>query len=919
MASIYVDGKRYSVRPDQDLLSACLALGLNLPYFCWHPALGSVGSCRQCAVKQFKDADDDQGKLVMACMTPAADGTRISIDDAEAVALRQGVSEWMMTNHPHDCPVCEEGGECHLQDMTVMNGHVYRRDRFPKRTFRNQNLGPLLGHEMNRCITCYRCVRFYHDYAGGDDLHALAIAHQVYFGRHADGALESPFSGNLVEVCPTGVFTDKPFSGHYVRKWDLMSAPSVCVHCAVGCNTQPAARAGDPGSGLRRVVNRYNDAVNGYFLCDRGRYGHDFANSDARLRLVQRRNGATLEPAAPGEAMRELGARASAGRVIGIGSPRASIEANLLLRTLVGPQRFFAGIADADQRLHQLVLSILRDGPVPAADRQDIEAADGVLILGEDVGGTAPRLALSLRQATRNRAKDVAAQVMVEPWKAVAVDQASRGLRSPLFVLTPDRTLLDDAAAGVLRGPPQTIARIGYAIAHRLHTDFPDADGLNEHETRLVERITESLRAAERPLIVGGTGCNSAEVLEAAANIAWALWADPSGGKRQTRLRLTLPECNSMGLALLAAPPLSAAFAALETGAADTLLVLENDLYRRAPEAVIDAALRRAGQVWLLDHLHHRTADDAHWRLPAAPFAETDGTLINDEGRAQRAYRVLPPMGEARESWRWLLQSACSAGVGLPGRLEPDAPFEVVSAALAEGMPELAGITGCAPGPEQRPRGLRIPRETPRASGRTALQADRHIHEPPPPPDRDSPFVFSMEGGAVPAPDGLAPWYQAPGWSSNEALNRFQQEIPGPLRDAYPGVRLIEPATVSPAPFKAPPAPFAPRADQWLILPLHHCFGSEELSARATPIAERSPAAYLALGTEDAERLGLADGVQGELRMDSRAYLLPVRIHAELAAGTAGLPVALSGLTGIRLPAWGEIRGIAAWNQGLPR
>ena len=145
----------------------------------------------------------------MSCMTPAAEGTRISIDDPEAAEFRAGIIEGLMLNHPHDCPVCDEGGECHLQDMTVMTGHDYRRYEFDKRTFRNQNLGPLVNHEMNRCIQCYRCVRYYRDYAGGDDLNAFASRNTVFFGRHEDGVLENEFSGNLVEVCPTGVFTDK--------------------------------------------------------------------------------------------------------------------------------------------------------------------------------------------------------------------------------------------------------------------------------------------------------------------------------------------------------------------------------------------------------------------------------------------------------------------------------------------------------------------------------------------------------------------------------------------------------------------------------------------------------------------------------------------------------------------------------------
>src|SRR5579884_1314878 len=172
MPVILVDNQSFEVEPGRNLLQACLSLGFNLPYFCWHPAMGSVGACRQCAVKQFRDEKDTRGRLVMACMTPANDGTRISIEDPDARAFRSSITEWMMMNHPHDCPVCDEGGECHLQDMVVMTGHDYRRYRGHKRTFWNQDLGPFVNHEMNRCIQCYRCVRFYRDYAGGRDFDA---------------------------------------------------------------------------------------------------------------------------------------------------------------------------------------------------------------------------------------------------------------------------------------------------------------------------------------------------------------------------------------------------------------------------------------------------------------------------------------------------------------------------------------------------------------------------------------------------------------------------------------------------------------------------------------------------------------------------------------------------------------------------
>ena len=213
-----------------------------------------------------------------------------------------------MLNHPHDCPVCDEGGECHLQDMTVMTGHDYRRYTFEKRTFRNQYLGPFVNHEMNRCIQCYRCVRFYREYAGGDDLNAFALRNIVFFGRDRDGVLENEFAGNLVEICPTGVFTDATLKRHYTRKWDLQMAPSVCVHCALGCNITAAERYGM----LRRLVNRYNGEVNGYFLCDRGRFGYEFVNSERRIRQPLLQSQQATAEAALGH-LREL----ASGKMIG--------------------------------------------------------------------------------------------------------------------------------------------------------------------------------------------------------------------------------------------------------------------------------------------------------------------------------------------------------------------------------------------------------------------------------------------------------------------------------------------------------------------------------------------------------------------------------------------------------------------------
>jgi NADH-quinone oxidoreductase subunit G len=593
--TIYIDGRPVEVDPRRNLLEVCLEKGLNLPYFCWHPAMGSVGACRQCAVIQFKDEHDTTGKLVMSCMTPAADGTRISLEHPEAKEMRREVIEWLMTNHPHDCPVCEEGGECHLQDMTVMSGHNYRRYRETKRTHRNQYLGPFINHEMNRCIACYRCVRFYQDYAGGKDLSVFASRNNVYFGRAEDGVLESEFSGNLVEVCPTGVFTDKTLSEHYSRKWDLQTAPSVCAHCGVGCNTSPGERYGR----LKRITNRYHGDINGYFICDRGRFGYGFVNREDRPVAPLLRRGNALQAVYRDEALQAITPLLAGGaRLLGIGSPRASLEANFALRRLVGAGNFCDGLSAAEHGLLRLIADIHRRGYAHAPTLREAEQADAVLVLGEDVANTAPRLALALRQATRQKSFELAEKAHIPRWQDAAVRTLAQQQRSPLFLATPAATRLDEIATVTARATPEQIARLGQAVAHAIDPAAPAASGLDEAQQALVQQIAQALKAAKRPLVVSGPGCGSAAVIQAAANIARAL----RGAGRQPGLCLVTPEANSLGVALMEAMSLEATLAAARAGQVDTLIVLENDLFRRAPAEAVEAALAGVKHVLVLDY-----------------------------------------------------------------------------------------------------------------------------------------------------------------------------------------------------------------------------------------------------------------------------------------------------------------------------
>ena len=840
MAKIIVDGIEYEVDPDNNLLQECLSKGLDLPYFCWHPCMGSVGACRQCAVKQYKDADDEKGMLVMACMTPASDGSIISIKDQQATQMRERVIESLMTNHPHDCPVCEEGGECHLQDMTLMSGHNYRRYDKKKRTHRNQYLGPFINHEMNRCIACYRCVRYYDDYAGGTDLAAMASHNHVYFGRHQEGTLESEFSGNLVEVCPTGVFTDRVFSEHYSRKWDLQSAPSVCTGCAVGCNITPGERYGE----LRRVVNRYNNEVNGYFLCDRGRFGFGYVNSDKRFTTPLRQSDGKQSAVTAEEAAAHVHAQADG--VIGIGSPRASNESNFALRNLVGDENFYSGLSDREFKSVQLILDLNKDAAFNAPSIRDIEACDAVLVLGEDVTNVAPRIALALRQSVRNRAKELASDNNIPQWQDAAVRELAQHELSPLAIFGHTATRLDDIASDTVVAGNARLAQLGFALAARISDSAPDVDGsLDDSDSEMLDRVAGQLSKASRPLIIAGSTAGKSALIKAAANIARALHQK---SEKPVDLCLLVPEVNSLGMGLLARADndLSAAFEALKSGAARTAIVLENDLYRRAPTEQVDAALDAADELIVIDQLPTATTAKADWILPSTAFSEHEASYVNYEGRAQLSFQVHRNHSEARPAWRWLSSN-------------PQQKVDELIAACSQAVASLHDLEDVLPHLDKLLAGMKVPRQMHRYSGRTAMKANINVHEPKQAVDEDSILSFSMEG--VPSSKDAtvlgASW--APGWNSNQSISKFQDEVNGKLRQEHSG-ELLFAREQSAGNFYAVENLDSEDSDDLEVLPAYQIFGSDELSTHTPAIQERMTGAYISLAPADAERLALKQG-----------------------------------------------------------
>ncbi|MEJ2648114.1 MAG: NADH-quinone oxidoreductase subunit NuoG [Sedimentisphaerales bacterium] len=895
MPIIYINDKPYEVEPEQNLLHACLTLGFDIPYFCWHPALHSVGACRMCAVKQFKDENDKKGRIVMSCMTLVSDGLRISIDDPEVVKFRKSVIEWLMLNHPHDCPVCDEGGECHLQDMTVLAGHTYRRTRFKKRTYVNQDLGPFIRHEMNRCIQCYRCVRFYLDYAGGRDLDVFGWHNRVYFGKNKDGLLRNEFSGNLIEICPTGVFTDKTFFKHYTRKWDLQSAPSVCTHCGLGCNIHADSRYGQ----LRRIRNRYHSDVNSYFLCDRGRFGYDFVNSSKRIsKNLLRAVDDSFNAVAKEAILNEVEAEIKNKNIIGIGSSRASLESNYALKKLVGEDNFYIGTSSVESDMVSKVIDTLSNRAIKSATMNEVSNADAIVILGEDVLNFAPMLGLAVRRSILQKPSAIIKELHIEPWNDAAVREALQQKKGPLYIAVTNGTGLDKDATEVCCCAPADIARLGFAVAHKLDLESPAVEHLSEETDSLAQRIVDDLNDSKRPCIIAGTSLADKTIIEAAANIAQALYSKNSNA----RICFTVPSCNSIGLELLGGKPLEDAVEKSHRGEIETIIIIENDIYRHIDADKAGKLLHGADTVIAIDSIETSTTRKADIVLPAATFAESSGTFINNEARAQRFYKSFIPLPDIQDSWKWIRQILIDCNILNEDQWES---LDSILEEIAERYESLKLITQAAKPADFRALEQKIPRQSHRYSGRTAIHAHKDVNEQPPPKDKDSALTYSMEGYSGQPPASLISHYWAPYWNSVQSVNKYQEYVGGPIRDDHAGIRLIEPSKhLKKEYFDEIPDAFKPLENSIYIVPSYHIFGSEELSSLSEPVTELIEPPYIAVNPDTIKSIETDGDGAVEVVFSETSYHLAVKVNPTIPKGLALVPMGFNGLQWDGLPFW---------------
>jgi NADH-quinone oxidoreductase subunit G len=604
MPKLTIDNLEVTVPEGTNVLEAARGLDIVIPHFCYHEALGAVGSCRLCAM--MFTAGPVKG-LQMACMIKAQDGMVVSSTDPAAVELREHVIEWAMTNHPHDCPVCDEGGECQLQEMTLAGGHSNRRFRGKKATFTNQDLGPFVQQEMNRCITCYRCVRTYRDYCGGTDYGVLGSRNRIFYGRFQEGKLESPFSGNIIDACPTGVLTSKPFR-YKTRLWDLQEAPSICPHCSLGCAIVPGGRYRE----VQRVRAGINRETNGFFICDRGRFGYDHVNHPERPRQP-RIDGQPVAMEAALAAVRErIAALVEAhgpDSVAFLGSSRASLEANALLRDWASAYGSKQLAYEAHQGRDYAARTLAARVGGHACSLGDLRQSDLILLFGADPLAEGPMLAVAIRQAVRGGAK----VVTIDP-RPVELPCAARHL--PLM---PDRL-------------PELLAALGQGNL--------SAFDAQEHEAFVT--LLEQINAARRPVMVGGADLLGGKGVAALCSAA----SDLSTTQRAVGVMALLGGPNSYGGALLAGdgPGFDSLLDAIQERTVRALVCLESDPFCEALDpARAQAALGHLDLLVCVDSTPSLAAQRADIFLPSRANAEMSGSYINNEGRLQEFLPVIDP------------------------------------------------------------------------------------------------------------------------------------------------------------------------------------------------------------------------------------------------------------------------------------
>ncbi|MBL27375.1 MAG: NADH-quinone oxidoreductase subunit G [Rhodospirillaceae bacterium] len=605
MPTLTIDGQEVTVEPGCTVLQACEVAGVEIPRFCYHERLSIAGNCRMCLVEMEKSP-----KPVASCAMPAGDGMVIRTNTPSVKKAREGVLEFLLINHPLDCPICDQGGECDLQDLTMGYGPGGSRYDENKRAVEEKEFGPLIKTHMTRCIHCTRCVRFLDEVAGSPELGGIGRGEHMEIDTFVQKSISSELSGNIIDLCPVGALTSKPYA-FTARSWELRKAESVDVLDAVGSNIRVDFR----GREVMRILPRLNEDVNEEWIADKTRFAYDGLRRQRLDRPYVRQDG-RLRPVTWAEAFDAIAAklRGIPGERIGaIAGDLCDAEAMFALKGLMAA--LGSGNIDCRQDGAKLDAGV-RASYLFNTTIRGIEEADACLLIGTNPRWEAPLINARLRKR----------------WLRGGFEIGRIGVP---FNLT---YRLRDLGAG-----PQSLSEI--------------VDGTHE--------FCSTLSKAERPMMILGSGAvarpDGAAVLMAARKIAEANGMIQDDWNGFNVLHRAASRVGGLDLGFVpekGAKDVAGMVAAAGKGELDILFLMGAD--------EIDMAA--LGETFVIYQGHHGDAG-AHRAdvvLPGATYTEKDGLYVNTEGRVQEGRRAVFPPGEAREDWTILRALSDVLGVTLP-------------------------------------------------------------------------------------------------------------------------------------------------------------------------------------------------------------------------------------------------------------
>ena len=648
MLNIEIDGKPLEVEHGSTIIDAADAAGIAIPRFCYHKKLSVAANCRMCLVQVEKF-----NKPLPACATPVADGMKIYTRSKAAVEAQQSVMEFLLINHPLDCPICDQGGECDLQDIAVAYGASGSRYAEEKRVVFNKNIGPLISTDMTRCIQCTRCVRFLKEVGGMQELGLVGRGEHAEITAYVDKSVNSELSGNIIDLCPVGALTSKPFR-YSARSWELTRRPSIAPHDGLGSHIEVHVK----DNKVMRVLPREKESINECWLSDRDRYSYEGLNSPDRLKVPMIKHNGQWQEAdwktalefAAGQ-LKDITTQHGGDALGVLVSPNSTMEEGYLIKKLANG----LGCGNVDYRLRQTDFRL--DGkrvgtPWMGCNIQEIEELDRILLIGSNIRNEHPLLAQRFRKAVANGAElcivspldndplmDVAHKVIVRPNDMVNVLgqilKAMSGLQKLSLCLPPSlNQLLEEirvrpntqAMAECLAGMSEDVVLIAPKVGI-----FIGNMGLSD------PRFTEMYSMAEA--IAGISGAKGG-ILPAAANSTGMhlMGVMPSPTGMHARAMLEVPR--KAYLLLNIEPELDCQHAALAK-----------------------AAMAKAECVVALTAYKSQALENADILLPIAPFTETSGTFMSMDGRGQSFQAVTKPLGECRPGWKVLRVLANTLGI----------------------------------------------------------------------------------------------------------------------------------------------------------------------------------------------------------------------------------------------------------------